>query len=389
MKKKILFINGHLNAGGVEKSLVDILCNLDLEKFDVELLLLEGFGDYSKEIPKQVKVRLFDLHNTYGSVITSIKKCLILKDWKCLWIRIVFLLTKWLGRDKLRWISRTIFENQKYDCVVGFRPGIATELAAYAAPSRKKISWWHHGEVGMQEWEAKEYLNQCNKIDNVVTVSIGCKDMLLEKFPNLKNKLLVIPNMLDIEKIKKKADEYIPFQKEKKVIDFVTVGRLSPEKHIENAIYAAEKLRDYGRFSFRWFIVGDGEMRKGLQELILNRRLEQNVLLVGSKANPYPYMKKSDVFIHTSYVESQCLVVLEAMSLGVPCVVTESIGPKGFAVNEKNCILVDQNLDSLIHGIKKILSIENNISDMVKSGKETAEMFSKYKVRDRVNKLLE
>ena len=130
-------------------------------------------------------------------------------------------------------------------------------------------------------------------------------------------------------------------------------------------------------------------MRKSLQELILNKRLEQNVLLVGSKANPYPYMKKSDIFIHTSYVESQCLVVLEAMSLGVPCVVTESIGPKGFAVNEKNCILVDQNLDSLIHGIKKILSIENSISDMVKSGKETAEMFSKYKVRDRVNKLLE
>ena len=83
MKKKILFINGHLNAGGVEQSLVDILCNLDLEKFDIELLLLEGFGDYTKEIPKQVKVRLFDLHNTYGSVITSIKKCLNLKDWKC------------------------------------------------------------------------------------------------------------------------------------------------------------------------------------------------------------------------------------------------------------------------------------------------------------------
>lgn len=389
MKKKILFINGHLNAGGVEKSLVDILCNLDLEKFDVELLLLEGFGDYIKEIPKQVKVRLFDLHNTYGSAIASIKKCLILKDWKNLWIRIVFLLTKWFGRDKLRWISRTIFENKTYDCVVGFRAGIATELAAYAVHSNKKISWWHHGEVGMQEWEAKEYLNQCNKIDYVVTVSIGCKNMLLEKFPSLKNKILVIPNMLDIENIKKKADLYIPFQKKKKVIDFVTVGRLSPEKHIENAIYAAEKLKDYGHFSFRWFIVGDGEMKKNLQELILNKRLEQNVFLVGSKANPYPYMKKSDIFIHTSYVESQCLVVLEAMALGVPCVVTESVGPREFAVNEKNCILVDQNLNSLIRGIKKILSIENGISDMVKSGKETAEMFSKYKVRDRVNKLFE
>ena len=62
--KKLLFINGHMNPGGAEKSLLDILKHIDYSKYHVELLLLEEFGDYTDEIPKEVEVRLFDLHNT-------------------------------------------------------------------------------------------------------------------------------------------------------------------------------------------------------------------------------------------------------------------------------------------------------------------------------------
>ena len=50
--KKLLFINGHLITGGVEKSLLDILKHLDYEKFEVDLLLLEELGDYASEIPE-------------------------------------------------------------------------------------------------------------------------------------------------------------------------------------------------------------------------------------------------------------------------------------------------------------------------------------------------
>ena len=53
-----------MNPGGAEKSLLDILKHIDYSKYHVELLLLEEFGDYTDEIPKEVEVRLFDLHNT-------------------------------------------------------------------------------------------------------------------------------------------------------------------------------------------------------------------------------------------------------------------------------------------------------------------------------------
>lgn len=66
--KKILFINGHLNTGGVERSLVDVLRHMDYTKYAVDLLLLEDIGDYASELPPEVNVLFRDLHNTYGGL---------------------------------------------------------------------------------------------------------------------------------------------------------------------------------------------------------------------------------------------------------------------------------------------------------------------------------
>lgn len=76
-KKRILFINGHLNAGGVERSLVDILKHMDYTKYAVDLLLLEDTGDYASELPSEVKVLFRDIQsyiwkfcvNRFGGVL--------------------------------------------------------------------------------------------------------------------------------------------------------------------------------------------------------------------------------------------------------------------------------------------------------------------------------
>lgn len=71
MKKNILFINGHMNVGGVEKSLLDVLKHIDYEKYNVDLLLLEEIGDYGKEIPSEVKIILKSLQDTYGNFLNQ------------------------------------------------------------------------------------------------------------------------------------------------------------------------------------------------------------------------------------------------------------------------------------------------------------------------------
>ena len=72
IKKRLLFVNGHLNVGGVEKSLVDLLKAIDYDKYEVDLVLFEELGDYIDEIPKEVNIKFYDLTNTYGAFLKCI-----------------------------------------------------------------------------------------------------------------------------------------------------------------------------------------------------------------------------------------------------------------------------------------------------------------------------
>lgn len=388
MKKKVLFINGHLNVGGVEKSLLDILCNIDLEKYDVELLLLEELGDYYGEIPTEIKVKLFDLHNTYGSMKDCILRCVKKKDWKSLFVRFVFLLGKIFGRKIISLLRPLICGNKIYDYAVGFRPGICTDLVVYTIKSKRKFAWWHHGEYNLTDRQSKEYVKVCNKLDCLITVSQGCRRLLQEKMTGYKGNIAVIPNMLDINQIKSKSDEYVPFLKDGVNISFVTIGRLSKEKHIENTVLASKKMVQRGIRQFKWYIVGEGDERGYLVDLINQYGMQEHVILVGKKSNPYPFMKYADILVHTSYVESQCLVALEAMALGRPCVLTDAIGPSEFAVHKENCILVQQNVENLVQGIMQMidwLKVENNLKE---KSIQTAEKYSNKSVMKQINELL-
>ena len=62
--QNVLFINGHLNTGGVERSLVDILRHMDDTKYTVDVLLLEEKGDYLEELPPEVSVLFLDIHGS-------------------------------------------------------------------------------------------------------------------------------------------------------------------------------------------------------------------------------------------------------------------------------------------------------------------------------------
>lgn len=350
MKKKILFINGHLNAGGVERSLVDILKHIDYQKYDVDLLLLEERGDYVAEIPSNVSVRLLSLKNTYGSVLHSLCQCLRKKDWICFKMRVVFLAMKLLGQNKIAWARKALTNNIRYDCAIGFRPGICTQIAAYAVYAQKRIAWWHHGEVNI---DRNEYLAAVNHCDQVAVVSQACCKMLMAEFPSLINKFTVIPNMIDVEAIEKKALEYCPYA-DGTLLHIVSICRFSAEKCVENVLFVAKKLKERN-ITFCWHLIGDGELKDKLRKTASDYNILDVLVFEGIQPNPYPYLKAANLFVHPSYVESQGIVVLEAMALGIPCVVTKSIGPCEFIFDEINGLLTEQHRDALAAQTVRIL----------------------------------
>lgn len=374
-KKKVLFINGHLNVGGVEKSLTDILRHLDYGQYEVDLMLLEDTGDYIGEIPKEVKVLLRSLKNTYGSFADCVCKCIREHDWFSLKMRMIFLAMKMFGQKKIRLAKKLLTGGKHYDIVVGFRPGICTQIAAYAVSADKRIAWWHHGEFNVSERQYEEQLKKC---DALVSVSESCARMLAEHMPDMADKITVISNMIDEELLRQKSGTVSPYVNA--VTQVVTVGRLSPEKHMENIIYTARELKKAG-YQFQWHIIGNGVQRNELEILKEKEQVTDCVLFEGAKRNPYPYMKYADLYVHPSYVESQGLTILEAMALHLPCVVTISRGPGEFIEDGVNGLLTEQSPQALTADVKRILE-DRKLYDKIRSATVCPAQF-------RVNEVIE
>ncbi len=380
-KQKILFINGHLNAGGVERSLVDILKHMDYTKYAVDLLLLEDTGDYASELPPEVNVLFRDLHNTYGSFASSVRRCIAARDWMCLRLRTLFLLRKFLGSRALKSAATLLLGEHHYDCVIGFRPGICADLAGYSVKAKRRITWWHHGEFYV---DRVAYGAMCSRMDAVAVVSRACREMLQDHLPKLADKLICVPNMLDASAILQKV-EHTPYAKNDLCI--VSVGRFAPEKHFENIVPAAKALQAMN-LAFMWHIVGDGSERARVEMLITENGLKDYVILEGSKTNPYPYMKYADLFVHPSYIESQGMTVLEAMALGVPCVVTKSRGPCEFIVDGVNGLLTEQSPESLAEKVLSILT-DKTLYQSIKENTVCPEQFAPDRVMKQIEALID
>lgn len=381
IKRKILFINGHLNTGGVERALVDILKHIDTELYSVDLLLLEDTGDYAGELPPYVQVLFKDLHHTYGGLLSSIWKCFMAHDWMCLQLRALFFLRRFIGNKALRPAASILLRNHHYDCVVGFRPGICSDLAAFSVQADKKIIWWHHGVFNA---DRKAYTGVCAEVDSVVAVSQSCCELLKFEIPGIEHKLVCIPNMLDLRSIWGKA---LTSPYKKGIFQIVSVGRLAPEKHFENVIPAAKAILA-ADVDFEWHIVGDGAERQQLEKEIAKNHLKSHVILEGNQPNPYPYIKNADLFVHPSYVESQGIVILEAMALGVPCVVTKSLGPCEFIEDGVNGLLTEQSPESLTEKVLEILR-DRALYQRIKENTHCPEQFVPETVMKKIETLLE
>lgn len=339
MKKRILFINGHLNAGGVERSLVDVLRHFDYDHFDVDLMLLEDGGDYLKEVPAEVNTHTYHLNDASGPFLQSLWRLLRDGKWQLFLFRIISTLCA-IGGYRWLFLARPIFPeaNRTYDAVIAYRPERPTYFAAYLLKGKKKISWWHHGALNLTEEQVREHYTTYEKMDSIIAVSNCSSNILKSAFPNIIDRISVIPNMVCTDEIQEKAKELNPTMREKGV-NIISVGRFSPEKNMAMCIEIASILKQY-KFDFHWYLVGDGEQEQYIKNRIRDKQLMKDITLTGRLPNPYPYIRQADLFFHPSPVESQGLTILEAIALGKPVISVISTGAQEF--NNRNEITLIQ-----------------------------------------------
>ena len=140
MRKTILFVNGHLNAGGVEKSLHDLLIHLDRSKYDIDVLLLEGKGNlYANSIPNDIHIIEFDTRQAYGPFFTTLISNLFHGLFSLVLFRVIIIFSSFFGKKHYRLIKPLLGIKKQYDIAIAYRMGFPNEIVSLVVKSEKKI----------------------------------------------------------------------------------------------------------------------------------------------------------------------------------------------------------------------------------------------------------
>ena len=168
----------------------------------------------------------------------------------------------------------------------------------------------------------------------------------------------------------------------------VTVGRLSAEKNMRLCPEVAAALKNKG-INFKWVLIGDGEEKRHISNMIAKYNLGENVIMLGTNKNPYPYIATADVMIHPSLVESQGITILESMVLETPVIAVNSAGPREFIISGINGYLVVPEVDKIVKLIEKIYKDPELREKMVENARETVRRFEPQYIIKQIEEILE
>lgn len=376
--KRILFVIDSLNCAGAEKSLISLLNLIDYSKYNVDLQLFGYGGVLESLLPREVNL-LKPLDYTQFAD-KSLKKAFSginnIKTLKMMVSRIKFStrirLKNFNNIEQARifWstLSHLIEKNNNYyDIAISYAQGVPTFYVADKVNAKKKFAWVNT-DYKLNAKEKKFQKKYYDLYKNVVVVSDSSKEIFLEIFPNYREKTKVIYDINNYEFVKKMSlirESYIEELEAFKGIKIITLGRLTEEKRFDRVLWTAKKLKERN-INFKWLILGEGKLEKKLELEIKKNNLKENVIMLGLKINPYPYINACDIYVQTSDFEGFGLAIAEARMLNKPVVTTRFDAVFNQMIHEKNGLVVDMNSEGVFHGIMRLINDEKLRKSIIK-----------------------
>ena len=316
--KTIVISSGDLTMGGLQKVLVEYLKLIDKNKYRIVLLIANDYGKknlFLEEIPKNVEIQFVRPYNLVSKIAELSKNRKILNR---------LLLKRYRYRSKR--VFKSIFLEKlsklgKIDLIIDFDGGLKSILDNLKA--EKKIIWIHSSiRKHKQDNKSKisRYGEELKKYDKIIAICKEMKEEIKELYPSLSHKIEYIYNPLDCNNIIEQGNENIEKMTsyEKELIEsdyFLAISRLDAvQKDFETLIEGYLILKNKG-IKERLYIIGEGDGRVKIEKMIEEKKLVEDVILLGEKKNPYIWIKHSKLFIHSSRYEGLPTVLLEALMM--------------------------------------------------------------------------
>ena len=353
--KKIIFVIDSLHCAGAEKSLITLLSLLDYSKYEVDLQLFGYGGALEKLLPKEVNLLKPLKYTSFCelSIKSAFKYSIKRFNTKMISARLKFTVSirkaKYSNVQKARifWqkVSSVIEDNEKkYDIAISYAQGVPTFYVADKIKARKKYAWVNTS-YRLEEEEIKFVKKYYDEYQEIIAVSHSAKDIFLKSFPEYFNK------------VNEEIDD-------NGYIKILTIGRLAYGKRYDRAIEASKILKNKG-IKFKWYVLGIGPLEDELKKSIKDNNLKDNFILLGVKINPYPYIKKCDIYVQTSDFEGFGLAIAEARMLNKPVVTTRFDSVYNQMIDRKNGLVVDLNARSVSDGILELINNEKLKNEIV------------------------
>lgn len=383
MKKKLLFVIDSLGSGGAEKSLISLLPLIDYTRYYVDLVIFDRGGVYEKYLPREVNIIDYQLYqkNLWGQIKKVLCHALLSPQLR---------LNKKRHGAEIHWRTMYRFYHDfpgEYDAAIAYQQGVPTFFVATKVNAKKKLAW-----INADIFAAGYDLEYCRQfyeqMDSIIAVSKKLENLLCAKTPWMMDRLNCVYDIINpdvIVSLAKKTVQDMTISRGEMAI--VTVGRLTRPKNYLLAVNAARILKDKG-LKFKWYFVGEGEMRRAIEMRIKDNGLQNEVILLGFKENPYPYMAKADVYVQTSSFEGFGLTIAEAKILHRPVVSTDFDIVHDQITDGQNGLIAEMTPESVAAKILKLLHDDSLRSKIIHNLEKENNMTSLTEIQ-KFNQLIE
>jgi len=376
--KNILFVINTLGQAGAETAMLELFRNMDPKEYKISLYVLMGQGEMISSVPEHVSVlnKTFDERPVLsqagkGNMRKTVLKAMfrrgnifralpyLVKNFFSMVKRKKVLVEKLLWRILAMGADRF---DEEYDLAVAYLEGGSAYYVADYVKAKKKASFIH------VDYEKAGYTRSLDRncyvgFDQVFTVSDEVKKSFLNAYPECQDKTEVFHNILNPETIIEKSTRDNGFEDSYDGMRLLTVGRLTTQKAFEVSIDAMKLLKNAGE-KVRWYVLGEGDQRKKLEDKIEKLGLTEDFILLGATSNPYPYMRQADIYVHCSRFEGKSIAIQEAQILGKPMVVSDCSGNREQVIQGVDGILCDFNAEAICKSIKELLKDEEKRTAM-------------------------
>ena len=325
----------YLELGGAEMSLIGLLQALDYSKYDVDLFIHRHQGDLMRFIPSDVN--LLPEISAYACIESPITETLCKGHYGVAWgrLRAKLRAQKYRPQNSFKpqyaiyqYIAQEVEPHLpslekygEYDLAVSFLQPHNYVLSKVKA---KKKACWIHTDYTKVELDVEAELPVWSAYDHIISISPDVTKSFLHVFPSLKDKIIEIENILSSDFVRRRAEDMdvsTEMPKKDGTVNILSIGRFTDAKNYDNVPDICRRIRERG-IDLYWYIIGYGDdllIRQKIQEA----GMEDYVIILGKRTNPYPYIKACDIYAQPSRYEGKSVTVREAQILCKPVIVTD------------------------------------------------------------------